>query len=317
MINYMGANKTQIVYKLDGVNADDGVDIFAIAPILMQFGELVKSANDVLGYDQKIDVRVKPFKEGSWITEFVFSPTGEELLRLLKSPDGQNLMLILALLGLNVKEGIVGVAGIIRKTKGIVSNFKKNKDETVTYTMPDGGEFTVSLPEHRLVQSPLIQVNYYNSVISPLQKIPSASAVEVSVAGSDNTKQRFTDEDVESFDTYIKTELLEDVDENVTTMSGVYLKPKRGPYSGDEHAYSFIMGDNNILWPVTIEDEEFLSKLKSGEVRPYSEDVLKVNLEVRQKRDAANRILTHYVITEVLEYIKYEKPRQLGLEDIK
>ena len=75
------------------------------------------------------------------------------------------------------------------------------------------------------------------------------------------------------------------------------------------------MGENNILWPVTIVDNNFLNKLKSGEIRLFSEDVLKVSLEIKQRKDAANRIQTSYAIIHVLEYIKFEKPRQLRLED--
>lgn len=313
----MPDEKTQVVYRLEGVDAEDGVDIFEIAPILMQFGQLVKSANDVLGYDQKIDVRVRPFKEGSWITEFVFhNSVAQTLLNHLKSGDGADLMLLMAFLGLDVKSGIVGVAEIIRRTKGLVSNFKRNEDETITYLQPDGSEFKVSLAEHRLVQSPLIQNNYYNCVIAPLDKFPNATSVDITVGPASEPKQRFTAADRDSFENYSKAELLEDVEDNITSLKGVFLKPKRGPYSGDEQAYSFIMGENNVLWPVTIEDQDFLQQLKSGEIRPYSEDVLKVNLEIRQKKDAANRIVAHYAIVDVLEYIKYEKPRQLSMEDI-
>jgi hypothetical protein len=309
-------NKTQIVYKLDGVNATDGVDIFEIAPVLMQFGELIKSANDVLGFENKIDVKVRPFREGSWITDFIIhQSTVETLLTHLKSSNGQNLTILLSLLGLNIQTGVTGVASIVRKTQGLVNNYRKNDDETVTYTQPDGTEFIVSLPEHRLVQSPVVQVNYYNSLIKPLDKFPTASSVDVQVG--ENTKaQSFTIQDKESFDTYAQQELLEDVDDNVTTMSGIYLKPKRGSYSGEEKAYSFVMGESNVLWPVTMEDQAFLDKLKSGEIRPYSEDVLKVNLEIRQKKDSANRLTSHYAITEVTEYVKYSKPQQIKLDSL-
>lgn len=92
----------------------------------------------------------------------------------------------------------------------------------------------------------------------------------------------------------------------------MFVKPKRGPYSGDEKAYSFVMGDT-VMWPVTMEDEAFLAKLKSGEVRPYSEDVLKVDLEFHQKKDSNNKVTTSYSITKVIDYIKYEKPKQIDL----
>ena len=186
----MSTNKIQLIYKLEGIDADDGVDIFEVAPILMAFGNLVKSANDVLEYDQKLDVRVKPFKEGSWITEFVFQSTViHNLLTYLKGTEGTDLLALMAFLGLNVKDGISGVPEIIRKTKGFVSRFRKNENDTVTYETPDGGTFTVTLPEHRLVQSPLIQVNYYDSVIAPLDKFPNAKSVKISDVLLDNKPQ--------------------------------------------------------------------------------------------------------------------------------
>lgn len=173
------------------------------------------------------------------------------------------------------------------------------------------------MSEHTLVQSPLIQNNYYNAVIVPLDKFPNASGVTVRVNKKEYAEQRFTTEDKPAFDKYVKSELNEEVEENVSTMSGVYLKPKRGSYSGDDKAYSFIIGDNNVLWPVAIEDEAFISELQSDEIRLYFEDILKVNLEIRQKKDSHNKIKSRYVITEVLEYFKYEKPKQINLNDIK
>lgn len=309
--------RSELIYKLDGINADDGVNIFEIAPILMGFGELIRSANDVLGFDNKIDVKVKPFKEGSWITEFVLqSNIVTDLLNYLDTTEGNNVLTLLAFLGLDMKSGIHGVANIIRFTKGHVSNFVRKEDgKTIEYMNENGEKITVSLPEHKLVQSPLIQINYYNSIVSPLDKFPSATSVSTKVNVDGHSEQIFSEKDKEYFEIYANTELLEDVEENVSILNSVLLKPKRGSYSGEEKAYSFIMGDNNTLWPVSIEDEDFLNKMKDGEIRPYTEDVLKVNLEIRQKKDSKNKIMTHYSITKVLDYIRYEKPRQMNLED--
>lgn len=310
------ASKTQIIYKLDGIDSEYGVDVFEIAPILMHFGELIKAGNEILGSEQKIDIRIKPFRQGSWITEFIIQNNiTQTLLDHLKNPNGQDIMLLLAFLGLGAKDGVTGVAKIIRRTKGLVNNFRKNDNGTVTYTQPDGTTFTVTMPEHKLVQSPLIQNNYYNCVIAPLDKFPAATAVSVG-GNDDNPAEKFTEEDRDAFNTYANAELLEDVDINTTTMSSIFLKPKRGSYNGEEKAYSFILGENNVLWPVTIEDTDFLGKMKSGEVRLYTEDVLKVDIEVRQKRDSSNRILTQYAITAIHDYIRFEKPKQLSMDDV-
>jgi len=308
-------NKVQLIYRLNDINAEEGIDVFEIAPILMSFGELIRSANDVLGYNQKIDIKVKPFKEGSWITEFVLqNKPVSNLLNYLHSEQGEDLLRLLAFLGLNVSSGIFGVAEVIRFTKGCVGNFRKDKNgKTVTYENEQGEKLTVSLLEHRLIQSPLVQVNYYNSVVTPLDKFPTATSLGIKVNQAGHTEQVFTEQDKQSFEQYANTELLEDVEDNVSQLNGVFVKPKRGSYSGEEKAYSFIMGDT-VLWPVTIADEDFLNKLRSGAIRPYSEDVLKVDLEIIQKKDSSNKLLVSYSIKKVSEYIQYEKPKQMKLD---
>lgn len=308
-------SNTALIYKLENIDVEDGVDVFEIAPILMQFGELIRSANTVLGFEQKIDVRVRPFKEGSWITEFILQHTHiESLLSHLHSGQGQDLMMLLAFLGLSVKDGIKGVAGIVRFTKGLVSNFRRNDNNTITYFNENGEKIVVSMEEHKLVQSPLIQNNFYNCTIAPLEKFPNTSAVSIKINKEEAPEQKFMHADKEAFKKYAAAELFEDVEDNVTTMGGVFLKPKRGSYSGTDRSYSFIIGDN-IIWPVTIEDGDFLKLLQSGDIRLYAEDVLKVDLELRQTKDLNNKIRTNYAITKVKEYMKYEKPRQLDFDD--
>lgn len=315
----MTSNKLQVIYKLDGIDAEDGVDVFEIAPVLMHFGDLIRSANSVLGYEKKIDIKIKPVRAGSWIADFVLQhghSAVEGIFNYFKSDQGVNLLLILNLLGLNFKEGIVGVANVVRFTKGFVNKFQKNADETVTYESPTGEKMTISLAEHRLVQSPLIQSNYYNCVIAPFDKFPTATSVSFTTSDDvPSEKQTFYKEDKEAFDQYVLTELLEDVEESISSLSGVFLKPKRGSYSGEEKQYSFVMGENIVLWPVTVDDLAFLEKMRLGELRLYAEDVLKVDLEIKQKKDKANKISTSYAIKKVNEYIKYEKPRQLDVDE--
>ncbi len=288
--------KTQLIYKLGEINADDGVDIFEIAPILMSFGELIRSANATLGFDEKIDIKVKPFKEGSWITEFILqSNIVVDLINYLKSEEGNNLFIILAFLGLDAKSSVTSVIDVLRFTGGTVSKFykKKNDDSRIIYENKNGEKIEVVYSVHKLIQSPLIQINYHNAIASPLEKFPTASTVSTKINIDGHNEQKFTETDKELLQYYAKEELTQDVDDNITSLNGVYLKPKRGSYSGEEKSYSFIMGETT-LWPVAIEDDSFLLKLQTGEIRPFTEDVLKVNLEIRQKKDTKNKISTTY-----------------------
>lgn len=305
-------NKAQLIYSLDGINADDGVDLFEIAPVLMHFGELIRSANDVLGLEQEIDVNIKPFAEGSWITEFILYGTAiEGLLHYFSTPEGRDLKLILELLGFGTP-AILGVVGIIRRTKGRVNDFEIN-GEKVTYSSEKGDQIHTNINVHKLVQSSSIQYNFYNGIIQPLDKFPNAEAVTVKMNENDGQEQKFTDVDKPFFKEYYDSSLDGDIiEETSTPMNDVYLNPKRGSYSGTERSYSFHAGET-VLWPVTIEDEAFLRKLRSGEIRLYAEDLLRVNMELRQRKDSAQKVISSYAITEVIEYNQHKEPEQFEL----
>lgn len=302
----------KLVYKLDGIDAEAGVDVAEIAGILMQFAQLVRAGNAELDLGLTVDVRVKPFREGSWITEFVLHGTTiQNLLQYLKGTEGQDLKLLLEWLGIahgivaTTGVGIVGVAKIIRFTKGAVDRFSANSDSTFTYESETGEKLTVTLPEHTLVQSPLVQNNYYNTFMAPLESFPEATGVEVGLVGQE--PERFTPEDKPAFERYAKVDLNDTTSENVSTADGVWLKPHRGSYAGEGTRYSFNM-DGAALWPVTITDEEFLEQLKTGDVRLHSEDSLLVELEISQRVNAHNVVTgSRYVITHVKQYVQHAK----------
>lgn len=310
------SSKVELIYKLENIDAEEGLDVFEIAPVLMHFGELIRSANIVLGYEQKIDVRIKPSARGSWITEFVIIKSHfNSLLNYLKSDQGQSIMLILALLGVNVKEGIAGVIGIIRFTKGKVANYRANKDSTFTYYNDKGEKLVVSMEEHRLTQSPLIQNNYYNCTIAPMDKFPAVTAISVA-STTDMQSQTITPEDKPAFDAYINTGLDKEVEESTSVLSKALIRPRRGDYSGKEkYPYSFMMGDAK-LYPVTIEDETFLKQVRQGIIRLHGMDILQVDLEVRQKI-LRNKVTVQYAITRVLRYQKNQEDYdQIDIDDI-
>src|SRR5665647_787515 len=135
------ALREHLVYALEGVDPEDGVDVFEIAPILIHVGELVRGGSAVLDLGMSIDVRVRPFAEGSWITEFVLnSSVVQDLLSYFKTAEGSSLKELLEMLGLFVTlgGGCVGVAKIVRFTSGKVSKFKDNRDGSFTYVNDAG-----------------------------------------------------------------------------------------------------------------------------------------------------------------------------------
>ena len=120
-------------------------------------------------------------------------------------------------------------------------------------------------------------------------------------------------EDLQSFEEYNKTELDDDSNkiENVTTL---YIKPERGSYSGGERQYTFIAGKDNKLYPTTIQDEDFINKLKVGEIRLFHEDILYVRLRTQQKLSKrTGKITNEYFIEKVLEYTSKKAMDQQSL----
>jgi hypothetical protein len=307
----------QLIYRLAGVDAETGVDVSEIAGVLIQFAQLVRSASDVLDLGLSVDVRVRPFREGSWITEFILqSGPIRDLLQYFKSSEGQDLRLLLELLGIagTGVGGLVGVAKAIRFTKGKISRFAGDAESTFTYTNELGENIKLTLSEHTLVQSPLIQNNYYNTFIAPLEQFEGVTGIEVGLPGE--TPERFTPDDKSAFDEYARAELVDLSTENVTTTRGIWLKPHRGSYAGEETRYSFNM-DAGALWPVTIADTVFLGRLKSGEVRLHSEDSLRVDLEISQRLNSRSSVTgSRYKIVKVLQYVPFEPPEQLKFRKV-
>lgn len=308
---------TELIYKLDGIDPEMGVDVYEIAPVLMQFGNLVRAAADELDMGVDIDVRVKPFAEGSWIAQFVLhmGPI-QSLLAYLGTPEGQSVEHLLALLfGIGVPAGVVaiGVTKVIRHVKGNVSRFTPGASGTFTYYDESDRGITVLGDVHTLIQSPTIQTTLYGSGMAPLDKFPGIDAVVIEAR--DGSQERITEHDREAFTQYAKSELAEEVEETITPVNGIYLHPHRGSYEGEGTRYTFI-NDGNSLWPVTITDEHLLADLKSAAIKFHGLDLIRVDMEWHQKKNAkTNAVSTRYVITRMVEYIPYRQPTQSSLLD--
>ena len=98
---------------------------------------------------------------------------------------------------------------------------------------------------------------------------------------------------------------------------GMYLCPDSGSYHGGRSGYSFTTpGDSGAVYRhVTIEDEEFLAKVASGDVRLGGGDMLRVDLRTEQSVGRNNRLTTSYAIERVLEYVKLPTQEQRTLFD--
>jgi hypothetical protein len=63
------SNNINLIYKLEG-DFSDGLDVNELAPLLLNFADLIKNSNEVLKVtDRDIAVKVRPIKEGYFLID--------------------------------------------------------------------------------------------------------------------------------------------------------------------------------------------------------------------------------------------------------
>jgi hypothetical protein len=296
-------HKIKLVYKFDDIDADFGIDIFKAGPLFVSLGELIKEANQLVGKNPAdIGINIKPATPGSFIQELIiYAPSWyTQLTHLVNNTDVQDLKQILEWIGL-VSGGGASLLGVIKWCKGRWDRVEDAGPNEYKYFV--GDQSTVVTGEvHTLIQNTTVQTNVKNVFYTYPREIAGDDA-RLSTYDADDpehTKVAYTNEDIESFGKYADQELIE-TDANETT-STFYLKPKHGSYRGDKGPYSFFINGRDVLSPVYIEDEEFLTQLISGDIRLHEHDLLKVSLKTVQRLTVNNEIKAIHYITEVIDY---------------
>lgn len=326
VVNVLGRKKDlerrEVVYRLSGVNPDEGIDVYEIVPLLTKFRDLVTETAMQMGCKDEISIKVRPFKEGSFITEFVLQ--GQRTLTdLFASEEAAALANALALLGFLGVNNIASIPTIVSLVKGRMSDYKRNEDGSYTYGH-GADAVTVNEEEHNALQSPKIADLYGDVAVSPLVKFDGAvQQVNIYVrdesAPDDGLSEgaTFNEGNARDFAEYSRsTALLDKLESNedVSVTHGLVLTPVSGPYDGAENGYTFSDGDGGHKYKkVAIEDEGFRAKLEASAVRLAKGDALKVDMKTTQTRTKSGKLTTRYAILKVIEYDPRRVPKQTSL----
>ncbi len=310
--------RCEVVYRMSADAGIDGIAVHEVADVMYAFAEAVDEAMKLAGEEGELKVNVKPFKQGSFITEFVvtYTPT---LVDLFSSPEANALANIVGYLGF-IGCGI-SIPRIVKKTRGRIDKCVKNDDGTYTY---GDGDNAVDVDEtaHRIIQSPKVAKALKTVAIGPLINIDKSISVTIQSreefdAGDEAAGSRFCDADVASMDSYehIAVEgVPEEKEDVVTVMHNVVLRPVAGPYDGGENGYTFMCGE--AKWRrVEMHDFEFRMKLESSEVRFAQRDLLFADVEATTSITKSGKESTSYSITKVLDYRKFKPDEQLSIDD--
>lgn len=315
--------RQEVVYRLEGIDPEEGVDVDELVPYLQRFSDLVKRTVRETGYSGDIAVRLKPFREGSFITEFVLGGGLTDLLSGKEASAISNALGILGFLGIG---GVATIPKVVRAVKGKVDGYRRNDDGSYTYGK---GKAAVKVDEdtHRAIQSSAIADLYSSVAIGPIAKF-NGKVKQVNIYVLDHSAKdlgassgsTFTKEDTGPFARYSKSaELLKELEseEDSAVTTGIWLRPVSGSYGGAERGYVFSAGEGATYKNVQIDDDSFRAGLESGTIRFTAGDLLKVNMETTQRTyPKTGRTSVSHRITRVIEYKPMTAPRQATFEEL-
>ncbi len=296
-------NKVNLIYKLEGPKVDEGIDVFELSPLLLSLGKLIQNSNEIVNpTGKKIGVNIKPFQKGSFVIEIlVFAQTNlQQLISYVNHDDVQQIKQLIEWLGL-IGGGTTGVIAVYKFLKGRPKRIDAGPEE-VKITAQNDTSITVDKQTYSLFQNSDVQQNIYNIYGDFLGK-----------EGINKVKSFLKDEGEQKAVTVEKNDvpyfnpanaiMQEDAKENEKrNITQCFIKPKRISVEGEADNWSFRKGVDTVI-TATIKDEEFLSKIKTGEIRLYGEDLLEVNLlEIQTVKN--NEVYAKYEVIKVTKYIK-------------
>lgn len=199
--------RREVVYRLGGVDPDEGVDVYELVKYLNKFDDLVRLAVREAGYDGELQIRVRPFKEGSFLTEFVIE---SGLVDFLTSNEVDAVLKGLEILGM-AGTAAAGIPRVVRAVRGFTDKFRKNDDGTFTYGR-GSDSVTVDAATHSALQNPKIADLYSDVAVGPVAEfngVVQQVNIYMREPGSDDdgvsSGATFTREDAADFGTYAKS----------------------------------------------------------------------------------------------------------------
>lgn len=311
------ATNQTLVYRFVDVDPEEGLDAKDLSKFLNQFDGLIKEVAKESGTLENTTIKVRPFKEGSFITEFVIHCVPGLI-------DALNSEVVSAITnGADLIGVLLTIAHIIKKVKGHISKYKATDNGAFEY---GEGPNTIVVPVeiHALIQSPEIAEKFTTVIAGPMKSFKRPSReIEIKISDS-NAKEdviSFSSSEATYFDNY-KDEALKATQEETVVRSShnIWVRPLFGSYGGDVSGYTFesgYEGEQRTYKKVQIDDHDFLERVRDGEYRLNSGDLMLVdmtieeiiNLRTQKVRPKACRI------TKVKDYRPMKRCEQLTFSD--
>ena len=297
--------EVHLIYQIEGRRND--VPVFELSQTLEGIGQIIQEADSVIyNDDHRLNVKVRPFEEGSFVMDLVLSvQNSPAVLFFLSQPEAlARIKQVLEYLGLvkKTKEIFVNLLEVIEfLKKGKPAKVEPAGPDVYNYYNQDGAVLPVNLPIHNLVNNGTIQQFIFPAVAAPLQR-ETVEAVRTLIANQPSTEARVLKAELPALKAYSEPDPeppKEEIIENTTTE---FLNPKSGTYGDTEGTWTFTeAGTNKNPFHAKITDEQFLARYGRGAIRFYHDDVLKVKVK-REQRLKNGRSKTTSEIIEVMDY---------------
>nr|DAI49832.1 MAG TPA: hypothetical protein [Caudoviricetes sp.] len=290
----MERTREEAFIKINDVNE---IEISEYISTIENFEEMIREASLISGLGE-VKIKMRPIKQGSVDIRMVV-----DFFDFMGQSGFSG--------GANVLTYITVAIGIVKFCKGVINKFKK-EDKSIVYESPSGETKEVSPEIHRIIQSPVFRSAVIDASKALFEKSNNVNSYEF---GSQEISEKISKSDKEFLKNYKESPLDEEFEESKSTMHGLYVKPIRGSYSGENTRYTF-SANQQKFYPTIIKDEDFRLLLKNGEKKLFSEDLLKVDLTTTQRFSrVTRRTIMSYSIDRVHEYIPYRRQDQLKMID--
>lgn len=299
-------NHINLIYKMNG--DADSLDIDDVATLLFSLSNIIQESNKISNpTGKKIGINIKPIEKGSFIIDIVLfaQSNAGQLMSIINSSSAAELKNMLEWVGL-ISGGGIGLFGLIKWLKG--KPIEKTEDvdkQEVKIFNSSGDNITVNINVMNLYNNVTIKNNIFNVVGKPLEKNDITSITSYLKEDQEHTEVSMDKTIVDDVKEYATSEIKIPEKGDKEIFEEVYISPKRGSFSGENNEWSFRRTvNNNIIKVDVISDEDFIKKCKSGEIRPFEKDMLKVKLKMIFNQET-NKIKKTELV-RVLDYVKYE-----------
>ena len=261
-----------------------------VAPALGSMGRVLDEANSTLNDDAaKLDVHITAITAGSFeIAMELGQSATRELINVFSSDKLANAVAILSALF-----GSGGLIWLLKKLGGKKIEKPTDMGDGIVEIVTDTKE-TIRIPQS--VLKLLENVSLRRSLSSVLRPLKAEGITSFHVRGNDEVDATVNESEVDYFDVYSDEEnfVVDDVRTQIYGIASVAFQ--------EGNKWRLLDGKTPIH--AAIEDKAFLEKVTAGEEVFASGDMLKCEMNVKQRLMESGGLKTTYAVTRVIGHFK-------------